>query len=94
MKKILFVLLFGLAALAASPLQARQTEKQEITAEDYTNTDIEMADRMRAEGKIYVVVAIIGVIFAGLIVYAVSIDRKISRLEKDVSEKPRLTENA
>lgn len=43
---------------------------------------VEMADRFRAEGKIYVVVAIIAIVLGGLIVYAFSIDRKISRLEK------------
>jgi CcmD family protein len=44
--------------------------------------DAEMADTMRSEGKIYVVVAIIVVIFAGLIAYLVYTDRKISKLEK------------
>ena len=43
---------------------------------------IEMADTMRAEGKIYVVVAILVLILVGLIGYLVLIDRKVSRLEK------------
>lgn len=41
----------------------------------------QMADTMRSEGKIYVVVAIILIIFAGLIVYLFFTDRKISKLE-------------
>jgi hypothetical protein len=45
---------------------------------------VEMADMMRAEGKIYVVVAIVLMLFAGLVAYLVHIDRKISRLEKEV----------
>ena len=44
--------------------------------------DAQMADTMRSEGKIYVVVAIILVIFFGLIAYLFYTDRKISRLEK------------
>ena len=43
---------------------------------------VEMADTMRSEGKIYVVVAILLLIFAGVITYLVILDRKISKLEK------------
>jgi hypothetical protein len=43
---------------------------------------VNMADAMRSNGKIYVVVAVILTIFAGLIIYLVRLDRKISRLEK------------
>lgn len=48
---------------------------------------IEMADTMRSEGKIYVVVAILLVIFVGLICYLVFLDRKITRIEKKLPEK-------
>jgi CcmD family protein len=44
---------------------------------------IEMADQMRSEGKIYVVVAVVAVILIGLFIYLFTIDRKVSRLEKD-----------
>lgn len=50
-------------------------------------SEVEMADMMRSEGKIYVVVAIMLVIFTGLIGYLFLMDRKISRLEKKISEK-------
>ena len=43
--------------------------------------DAEMADTMHANGKIYVVVAIILTIFTGIIIYLVIMDRKITRLE-------------
>jgi len=49
--------------------------------------DAEMADVMRSNGKIYVVVAIILVIFTGLIIYLTVMDRKISRLEKKLPSK-------
>jgi hypothetical protein len=37
---------------------------------------------LRAGGKIYVVMAVAVTILAGLIVYVIRLDRKISRLEK------------
>lgn len=49
--------------------------------------EVEMADTLRAEGKIYVVVAIMLVIFVGLIGYLFLMDRKITRLEKKIFEK-------
>ncbi len=48
---------------------------------------IEMADTLRSEGKIYVVVAILVVIFAGLIGYLLLLDRKITRIEKKLPSK-------
>ncbi len=44
---------------------------------------VEMADVMRSNGKIYVVVAVCLTILLGLFGYVFSIDRKISRLEKE-----------
>lgn len=43
----------------------------------------EMADVMRADGKIYVVVVVLATIFAGIFAYLIHIDRKISKLEKE-----------
>lgn len=44
--------------------------------------DVEMADAMRSEGKIYVVVAVMLIIFSGIIGYLIYLDNKISKLEK------------
>lgn len=49
-----------------------------------SSDEIAMADAFRAEGKIYVVVAVMLLIFAGMVVYMVSIDRKLKRLEKEL----------
>ena len=43
-----------------------------------------MADDLRASGKIYVVVAVVAIIVAGLLAYLISLDRKVSRLEKEM----------
>lgn len=42
----------------------------------------EMADSMRSNGKIYVVVVVCLIILFGLIGYVFRIDRKLSKLEK------------
>jgi CcmD family protein len=42
-----------------------------------------MADEMRSNGKIYVVVTVLTVIFIGIIFYLIRLDRKISKLEKE-----------
>jgi uncharacterized membrane protein len=78
MKKflILVLLVFSLSTLAQ--------EKIPVTDADYSNKSIEMADQMRADGKIYVLVGIIAVIFAGITVYVINTDRKITKLEKNL----------
>lgn len=48
--------------------------------------EIEMADALRESGKIYVVVVVLLIIFAGIILYLISLDRKISRIEKSIKE--------
>ena len=47
------------------------------------NQKVQMADTMRSNGRIYVVVAVILTILIGLILYVLRIDRKISKLEKE-----------
>jgi CcmD family protein len=43
--------------------------------------DVEMADQFRADGKIYVVIAVVSIILAGLFVYLFRLDRKLTNLE-------------
>jgi hypothetical protein len=42
-----------------------------------------MAFDMRSNGKIYVVVAVLLTIMIGLILYVISVDKKITKLEKE-----------
>jgi len=46
------------------------------------STDVEMADAFRSSGKIYVVIAIIVIIFTGLAIYLFSMDRRLKKIEK------------
>ncbi|HLF34194.1 MAG TPA: CcmD family protein [Cyclobacteriaceae bacterium] len=49
--------------------------------------EVEMADLLRSSGKIYVVVTVLTIIMTGLLIYLVSLDRKLSKLEKKLTEK-------
>ena len=71
--KILQILLIIMSPLLTLSVFA-QGEKQ-----------VEMADMMRSDGKIYVVIAVILTILAGLIFYVWTLDRKITKLENDQS---------
>ena len=52
-----------------------------------TAQDAEMADVMRSNGKIYVVVGIILIVLIGLVTYLFLLDRKITKLEDKLSGK-------
>jgi CcmD family protein len=42
-----------------------------------------IANEMRSNGKIYVVVAVLTAIFIGIVIYLIRLDRKLSKLEKE-----------
>lgn len=48
----------------------------------FANGKVEMADTLRASGKIYVVVAVMVLLFLALFIYLYTIDKKIAKLEK------------
>ena len=43
---------------------------------------VEMADQLRTNGKIYVVVVVLLIVLLGILAYLISLDRKISKLEQ------------
>ncbi|TCD00898.1 CcmD family protein [Pedobacter psychroterrae] len=45
-------------------------------------TGVEMAEVMRSNGKIYVVVACVVIILLGLLVYLFSLDKRLKKIEK------------
>jgi hypothetical protein len=47
---------------------------------------VEMADQLRADGKIWVVVTVIATVFFGIVLYLVRLDSKIGKLEREVKE--------
>lgn len=46
----------------------------------------QMADSFRSEGKIYVVISVIGIIFIALVVFLVVIERKVKKLENQINK--------
>ena len=54
-----------------------------IQAQEAAGQKSVMADLMRNNGKIYVVIAVMLTILTGLIGYMIRLDRKISKLEKE-----------
>ena len=73
MSKIVVRLMFVLLSILSSLMSI---------AQDNASREPAMADTMRSNGKIYVVVAVCLTILLGLFSYVFIIDRKISRLEK------------
>lgn len=43
--------------------------------------EIEMADVLRSSGRIYVVVAVIALLFIGFMLYLFSLDKRIKKIE-------------
>ena len=73
----IFILMINFSAFA---------QKMEVNESDYSNTQVEMADTFRKEGKIYTVVAIVGTVMAGIFIYAFFIDKRLTRLEKELEK--------
>jgi len=48
---------------------------------------VEMAETMRSNGKIYVVVAVAAIVMIGILIYLIFLDRKISSIEKKIKHK-------
>ncbi len=68
MKRIIKIILALVLVVSGQVIHAQQ--------------EVEMADTLRSEGKIYVVVVIILIIFTGILTYLFLMDRKVTRLEK------------
>jgi multisubunit Na+/H+ antiporter MnhB subunit len=71
-RRIAIVLLTVIGFLFTRLCMAQEVEKK-----------IEMADGLRSNGKIYVVVAVLVTILTGIVLYLIRLDRKISKLEKN-----------
>ena len=57
-----------------------------ISALAQQTESVEMADAFRADGKIYVVITVVAIILIGLLVYLISLDKKIGKMEKEYNE--------
>ena len=44
--------------------------------------EVEMADQLRSDGKIYIVVGVISILLIGLFIYMFRIEKEVKRLEE------------
>jgi hypothetical protein len=58
-----------------------------LMAQELSDGGIEMADALRASGKIYVVVVVLVLIMTGIFIYLVRLDRKIRKFEKELNSR-------
>lgn len=70
---ILTLLLLNFSAIAQGP-----------TNDTQSTPTTEMADALRAEGKIYVVVLVVAILFTFFLGYLVVADRQLKKVEKEV----------
>ena len=70
MKRLIFIFLFAFSLMAKSTMAQ----------------NVEMADGLRSSGKIYVVVGVLCIIFIGIVVYLINLDRKLAQLKKEVEQ--------
>ncbi|KYP14300.1 CcmD family protein [Flavihumibacter sp. CACIAM 22H1] len=75
MRNIKWMALFAGLFLTGSSLLAQSPMNEDAP--------VQMADGLHANGKIYVVVAVVITVVTGVILYLIRLDRKISRLEKE-----------
>jgi uncharacterized membrane protein len=80
--RILAVWCFILCATAG----IQQVQAQTAETETITTQEVEMADTLRQDGKIYVVVIVLLTVLGGLIAYLVTLDRKVTKLEKQMHD--------
>jgi len=72
MKKFSFSLLFLLFALFSNAQEAAYAPQ--------------MADKFREDGKIYIVITVIAMIFAAIILFLIILERKLKKMEMRMDE--------
>lgn len=56
-------------------------------AQEAASAPVEMATGLYQSGKIYIVVIVLSVIMAGILGYLIMLDRKVTKLEKEIKNK-------
>lgn len=73
--------------MMSATLSVAGQDKTPITESDYSNNEVPMADKLREDGKIYVLTGIILIILVGTLTYLVIIDKKVGKIEKSLNQK-------
>ena len=56
-------------------------------AQTAVDPSVPMADKMREDGKIWVVVAVVAIIFAGIFINLLRLESKVGKIEKELKIK-------
>jgi len=86
MFRILAIWCFVLGSTLGIQMVQAQPAQTESSVTVVAEPDVEMADVLRRDGKIYVVVIVLLTVLGGVVVYLVSLDRKVSKLEKQLRD--------
>ena len=85
---LIFCLSFSIQLVTAQTETTNSEESKKmksgkipVTQRDYENTEVQMADTFREDGKIYVVVAVLTTIFAGIVLFLALTEIKLKKLE-------------
>jgi len=58
-----------------------------LMAQTAATETVPMADKLREDGKIWVVVVVIAVVFAGIVINMLRLESKVGKIEKDLKIK-------
>ncbi|MDX5422710.1 MAG: hypothetical protein LPK07_08185 [Hymenobacteraceae bacterium] len=86
MFRILAVWCFMLCAAAGIQQVQAQPAQAESSVTVVAEPEVEMADVLRQDGKIYVVVVVLLTVLVGVLFYLISLDRKVGKLEKQLQD--------
>jgi chorismate synthase len=90
LNKLAFFYLMLLPLLVPAQVRAQEAMQTVTVQADPQRTvtatsgaEVEMADTLRRDGKIYIVVLVVLTVLAGVLFYLIRLDQKVSRLEKE-----------
>lgn len=92
MNKLIYIIFFGFQLLTSGAQEKVNTHSLapdtliKVMQVDPITEEPQMADVFRSEGKIYVVIAVLAIVFLSLIVYLIYIDHKLKKLETKVKQ--------
>lgn len=65
-----------------------------ITSLQKTFAQVSVENFFRTESKFYVVVAVLAIVMAGLLLYVIYLDKKIQKIEKQITENQETTQES
>ena len=83
---VCLLLFLSAGSFAQMIVEEKQVSSGPLTGTVSSEPPVEMATGLYQSGKIYVVVIVLSIIMLGIAGYLVMLDRKVSRLEKEINK--------